>query len=302
MNPLFTKPQLTPLLSNDALARLERMRLNSTRRFTNRSRGEHLSGRGGTSTEFHDYRDYAAGDDLRYVDWNIFSRLHRPYLKLYRQEEEMHVVVIVDASTSMLFDNKLLRARQLAAAFGMMGLIANERVSVYAPAKLGNSVDRLPPSRGRVSLRKMFSFLEKIEGGGDAPLEHAIQSVLKHHKGRGVVAVLSDFLTLGDMKRAFNMLYSTGLEIFAVQILGPSEIDPEVSGDLRFVDAETQHTLDVSNAADLLSIYQEYRQQYQADLEQMCLRRDGRFLSISADEPVEQVLFDLMRRRGWVTS
>jgi uncharacterized protein (DUF58 family) len=290
------------LLSNDALARLERMRINSTRRFTNRSRGEHLSGRGGTSTEFHDYRDYAAGDDLRYVDWNIFSRLHRPYLKLYRQEEEMHVVVIVDASTSMLFENKLLRARQLGAAFGMMGLIANERVSIYAPAKQGNNVERLPPSRGRVSLRKVFGFLEKLEGGGDAPLEQAIQSVLKHHKGRGVVAVLSDFLTLGDMKRAFNMLYSTGLEIFAVQILGPSELDPEVSGDLRFVDAETQHTLDVSNAADLLSIYQEYRQRYQDDLEQMCLRRDGKFLSINANESVESVLFDQMRRRGWVTS
>lgn len=214
----------------------------------------------------------------------------------------MHVVVIVDASTSMLFDNKLLRARQLGAAFGMMGLIANERVSVYAPAKTGNNVDRLPPCRGRVSLRKVFGFLEKVEGGGDAPLEQAIQGVLKHHKGRGVAVVLSDFLTLGDMKRAFNMLYSSGLEIFAVQILGPSEIDPEVTGDLRFVDAESQFTLDVSNAADLLSIYQEYRQQYQADLEQMCLRREGKFLSISSDDPVETVLFDLMRRRGWVTS
>ena len=107
--------QFTSLLENSTLARVERMRLTPLRRLTNRSRGEHLAGKGGTSTEFNDYRDYVAGDDMRYVDWNIFSRLNRPYLKLYRHEEEMHVVVLLDASSSMLFGSKFERARQLAA-------------------------------------------------------------------------------------------------------------------------------------------------------------------------------------------
>ena len=81
------------------------MRLLPMRRMTNRSRGEHLAGKGGTSTEFNDYRDYSAGDDMRYVDWNIFSRLNRPYVKQYRHEEEMHVVILVDASATVLFEN-----------------------------------------------------------------------------------------------------------------------------------------------------------------------------------------------------
>ncbi|MCA9044091.1 MAG: DUF58 domain-containing protein, partial [Planctomycetaceae bacterium] len=81
--------QFTPLLGNDVLARVERMRLNPLNRQTNRMRGEHLSGKGGTSIEFRDYRDYVAGDDIRYVDWNIFARLNEPYLKLYAHEEEM---------------------------------------------------------------------------------------------------------------------------------------------------------------------------------------------------------------------
>ena len=132
MEPAATKQaQLSTLLDNQTLARLERMRLNPTRRLTVRSRGEHLSGKGGTSTEFTDYRDYVAGDDVKAVDWNIFSRLHRPYVKLYRHEEEMHVVSIVDASSSMQFDGKFERARQLAAAFGLMGLMNVERVSTF---------------------------------------------------------------------------------------------------------------------------------------------------------------------------
>src|SRR6478735_5808724 len=120
--------KFTDLMDNATLARVERMRLLPLRRQTNRSRGEHLAGKGGTSTEFNDYRDYSAGDDMRYVDWNIFSRLNRPYVKLYRHEEEMHVVVLVDASASMQFGDKFLRARQLAACFAIMGLMNIEKV------------------------------------------------------------------------------------------------------------------------------------------------------------------------------
>src|SRR6476469_4946740 len=107
-----TTKQFTALLDNNTLGRVERMRLLPLRRLTNLSRGEHLAGKGGTSTEFNDYRDYVAGDDMRYVDWNIFSRLNRPYVKQYRHEEEMHVVVLVDASASMQFGDKFLRAKQ----------------------------------------------------------------------------------------------------------------------------------------------------------------------------------------------
>ena len=101
MSELGTRPQLTPLLSNETLARVERLRLHPNRRLTNQTRGEHSVGTGGATIDFADYRDYVAGDDIRYVDWNIFARLQRPYLKLYSHEEELHVVIILDASASM---------------------------------------------------------------------------------------------------------------------------------------------------------------------------------------------------------
>jgi len=292
--------QLTPLLDNSTLSRLERLRINATRRFTDKRRGEHLSGRGGTSTEFSDYRNYVAGDDVRFVDWNIFARLHRPYLKLYHEEEEMHVVILIDASTSMLLEAKLEKAKQLAAAFGLMGLFAAERVSVVAFNALETAPAALRPCAGRAGMSRLLRFIENIEGGGNEPVEIGVEAFLKQHFGRGVVVLLSDFLTFGDLTKGFNRLFSSGLEIFAVQILAPTEIEPPISGDTRLVDSETDGVLDVTCNADLLNLYSEYRIAHERTITSLCHERSGRFVSIdSAAEPA-WVLFDLMLRKGWI--
>ncbi len=295
----MSAPQLTTLLTNRDLDRLARLRINAARRLTNRSRGEHLAAKGGTSTEFCDYRDYAPGDDMRFVDWNIFSRLNRPYVKQFHHEEEMHVAILVDASNSMLFEGKFALARQLATALAVVGLRNQEKVSVYALRSAGAAA-RLAPCTGRANQAKTLRFIEGIEGGGDAPIEQGIESFLRQHSGRGVVVVLSDFLTGGDLKRAFSLLHGSGLEVFALQILGPGEIDPDISGDLRFFDSETAAHLDVSSAADLLAIYHEYRAAHQQMIETLAQQRSGRFLSVSASEPFERVFFDLLRRKGWI--
>lgn len=295
----MSESQLTSLLTNRDLDRLGRLRINATRRFTNRSRGEHLAAKGGTSTEFCDYRDYSPGDDVRFVDWNIFSRLNRPYLKQFHHEEEMHVAILVDASSSMLFENKLLMARRLAAAFGVIGLRNQEKVSVTV-LRSKTPPARLRPCSGRVSQAKLFKFLEEIEGGGDVPIDQGIEVFLRNHTGRGVAVVVSDFLTAGDLRRALNLLHSAGLEIFALQVLGPGEIDPELSGDVRFVDTESAAHLDITSAGDLLAIYQEYRAAHERMVESLCQQRSGRFVSINAAEPFDRIFFDLLRRKGWI--
>jgi uncharacterized protein (DUF58 family) len=298
--PAAGSAQVTTLFSNAVLSRLERLRINTQRRFTDRRRGEHIAGRSGTSNEFSDYRDYVAGDDVRFVDWNIFARLHRPYLKLYHQEEEMHVAVLVDASASMQFDGKLERARQLAAAFAVMGLFGTEKVSVHAFNALGASLSSIGPCRGRANLSTVLSFVEGIAGGGDEPVDQAVEEFLKRHSGRGVAIILSDFFTFGELHRTFNRLFSAGQEIHAVQILAPAELDPELTGDTRLVDSETSATLDVSFNADLLALYHEYLESLSRDLWALCRRRAGRFLSASSAEPLNDILFDRMRRGGWL--
>ncbi len=292
--------QFTPLVGNDVLARVERMRLNPLKRKTNRMRGEHLSGKGGTSIEFKDYRQYVAGDDIRYVDWNIFARLNEPYLKLYAHEEEMQVVILLDASSSMEFEGKFELARQIAASLGVMGLMSVEKVSVYSCGTRQHGPVKLPPTSGRAGLKKFFRFLENIEPGGEFPIEHAIESVLQHHRGRGIAIVLSDFLTLGKVSRSFNLLHGAGLELYAMQVLGPSEIDPDMTGDLRFVDCENNLTLDVSSVGELLGIYHEHRIGLENHLAAEARKRNGRFVSLSSAMTVKEIVFETLLRRGWV--
>jgi len=295
-----TAAQFTRLLPNDVLARVERMRLSPVKRLTNRQRGEHLSDKGGTSIEFADFRDYVAGDDLRHVDWNIFSRLNHPYLKLYAHEEDMHCVLILDGSTSMAFEGKFELARQIAAALGIMGLMNVERVSVYGCTARQKEPVYLPPCAGRASLKRFISFLEELESGGDVPVEAAIEMALKRHRGRGIAVVLSDYLTFGDVVRSFNLLHAAGLEIYGLQVLGPSELNPELTGDLRIVDSETEQTVDISSIGELLGIYHEHRMALENHLTAECRRRNGRFLSFASNEPIKTLLFDKLLRRGWI--
>jgi uncharacterized protein (DUF58 family) len=297
---MSTPARMTTLFENATLARLERLSLAPHRRLTNRSRGEHLAGKGGTSTEFHDYRDYSAGDDVRYVDWNIFARIQRPYLKLYRFEEELHVVTIIDGSSSMRFGQKLERARQLAAALSMMALLRQEKVSLYSCGQNGTAPRQFKPCTGRSNLRKLLRFVESLDSGGDETIDSAVTQVLKYHHGRGIAIVLSDFLTFGDMDTAFNRLFSAGLEVFAIQLLAPEELEPELAGDWRFVDCETSQTLDISSAGDLLDLYHEHLAALQASLDQSCQQRRGRFISVNSQDSLETIVFDSLRRKGWV--
>jgi uncharacterized protein (DUF58 family) len=298
--PVSNVAQVTSLFGNDILHLLERMRINSSRRFTNRASGDHLIGKGGSSNEFADYRNYVEGDDVRYVDWNVFARLNRPYMKTYRHEEELHVVLLLDASRSMAFEGKLRLASQLAAAFGVMGLLNGERVSCWRLNGGEDAVDRLEPCRGRNAMSSLFTFVENVEARGDMPIDEGIESCLRRHRGRGVAVLLSDFLTWGDVPKALNRLFSAGLETLALQILGPSEREPELADDVRLVDCERGTTLDVSGAASLLELYHEYRTAHEMRIAGACAGRGGRFLSLDASARLRWILCDLLRRRGWI--
>jgi uncharacterized protein (DUF58 family) len=305
---LESASRVTTLFSNAVLSRLERMRVRTSRRFTAKNRGEHVSRRRGTSMEFADYRNYVAGDDVRYIDWNIFARLRRPYLKLFHEEEEMHFLILIDASASMGFSGKLDRARELAASFGVMALLGGERVSVavLGGAEGGGEAGpcRLGGLAGRACMGSMLRFIEGIAPGAgtgtDAPVETEIEDALRRHSGRGAALVLSDFLTFGDLGRAMNLVFGAGLELLALQVLAPEEIDPELEGDSRLVDCESGARLDVTAGGALVGLYQEYRAAYEAELSTGCRRRGGRFLTTSSRDGLEGVLFDLLRRKGWI--
>lgn len=291
--------QITGLLDNLLVARLEQMRLLSSRRFTNRSRGEHVSRGGGSSNEFKDFRDYAAGDDLRFLDWNSFARLRRPYVKLFHQEEELHLLVLVDQSASMEFEGKAERARQLAAALSLMGLMGGERVSVQAFGDPEQHPVRREVWRGRGRRQDLFRYLENLPVGGETTLPAAMDQFLRLHRGRGAIYLISDFLSPEPLDPAIKRAYSAGLVPYALQVLGPSELRPEMPQDMRLLDAETQAILDVTGTGDLLKLYDGFLAELMDGLSELCKQRGGRFLSLDADLDIGYICKDVLRRRGW---
>lgn len=289
------------LLPPRTINRLERMRFNPRQRLTSRHRGDHLRGRGGSSTEFSDYRDYSPGDDTRFIDWNIFSRLQRPYLKLFHLEEEMNVVIILDASKSMAFDKKFEMAQKMTAALSTIGLHSNEKVSLYIIQNKEQSVpEHISPCSGRFHKNAFFKLIENTEAGGSLQLNEGIEQVVKHHKGKGMAFVISDFMTIGDMNKAFNLLFSNGLAPNALQILAPSELNPELNGDIRFVDSESAAILDISAVGSLTEIYHEYLYNLQTNLSEHCQKRSGLFFCTDSHTDPEDVLLNTMVRRGWI--
>ncbi|MEZ5966765.1 MAG: DUF58 domain-containing protein [Planctomycetota bacterium] len=292
--------RVTTLLTPEVVARAERLTLATRRRLTARGAGGHRSARSGRSLEFKDHRPYAKGDDVRQLDWSLLARTRRPWLRVYHDEEEQHVVLLVDASASMAFEDKLLRARQLAAAIAAMVLRAGDRVSAHAFGG-GTPLRGTPAMRGRAGLSPLFTFLEGVEAAsGQDTLERALTSLTPRLGGRGAVVMLSDFLTHGDLSRAANLVAGAGFEPIGVQILGPSELAPELQDDVRLVDSETDTFLDVAASDDVLAYYHAALRTQERRLADLCAGRGGRFTRVDASVDPLATLFGPLRRGGIV--
>lgn len=296
-------PEVSALLDNAVLQRLERWRPAFSGRFTNRLKGGHLARKGGNSTEFVDYRDYVAGDDLRHVDWNLFARLRRPFLKTFHHEEVSHLLIVVDGSNSMLREGKFERARQLAAACAIMALRGTERVSVHVLQDgQAGLPSKLPVCSGRASTGRLLNFLEKAAGGGREGIDLGMEEAVRTRSLRGVALVISDFLTFGDLAKSMNRLFTGGLEVWGLQVLGATEMEPSLEEELRLVDSESDAVLDISPTPLLLQIYHEQLAALCDEVAQLCRQRAGRYLRLNAGDSLATQLFDQMPRAGWMVS
>src|SRR5215467_10651282 len=230
--------QTQPLLEPDFLARLEQLELVSRKIFMGRMKGERRSKRKGQSVEFADYRNYVVGDDLRFLDWNLYARLDRLFLRLFMEEEDLHFYLLIDNSLSMDFGTptKLHYAKQVAAALGFIGLVNLDRVVVEAFNDRLTQI--MPPLRGRRSLWRLLDFLGTLEPGGPSELKRALRTFSLKCSGKGIVILLSDFMDKGGYEDALRYLVARQLDIYAVQILSQEEIEPEVVGDLKLTDVE----------------------------------------------------------------
>ena len=284
------------LFDETFLRRLEQLELASRRMTAGRMKGERRSVRRGQSVEFADYRTYASGDDLRQLDWNVYARLERLFIRLFVEEEDVTVHVLVDASRSMDFGepNKLDFARRAAAALAYLGLAHLDRVSV---AFLGDGhASMLRPLRGKGRVVDVFRFLAEPRPERRTGLAEAARDYAGRLRGSGPLILISDLMDSGYLD-ALRSLAGTRCQLSILHVLAPEELEPDVAPDARLVDSETGVGIDVGGDSDLVERYQDRLATWQAELSDFASRRGGAYVAVPSDLDLADLLFDILRRR-----
>jgi uncharacterized protein (DUF58 family) len=287
-----------PLLESTFLRKLDRLSILTRRAMAGDIQGERRSPKRGSSVEFADFRPYTAGDDIRQIDWNLYARMERIFLKLFVAEEELSVHLIVDTSASMNWGtpNKLRYAKQVAAAFGYIALSNLDRVSVTAFAA-GAGVAQMPGVRGKRGAVPLFGFLQKLPAAQSGDLAKSCRHYIQTARTPGPLLLCSDLLDHG-WKDAISALSSRPFEITLMHILAPQELEPELDGDFRLVDAEGGPAVEISADLDLLRRYRENLASWREEIESFCNGRGISYLPVDTAVPVEEFVLGRMRRRG----
>jgi uncharacterized protein (DUF58 family) len=279
------------------LAQLERLSLLSRRTFRGSVKGERRSPRRGSSVEFADYRAYGHGDDLRYVDWNIYGRTDRLHVKLFVNEEDLCLHLVVDASASMGVGapSKLHYAVRLAAALGFVGLANHERVGVGVLRE--RVAEGFPPSRGRGQILPVMDFLGQVQPGGGTSLDDGLANYAMRARDPGLAVVISDLLDPAGYERGVRALLEQRFDVHLMHLLSPEEMNPTLTGDLRLVDSETGEMRDLSVDGEALRGYRQRLHAYLERLETFCRSQEIGYHRVITDTPVEAFVVAQLRGR-----
>ena len=294
----FLPSEVDPTVFDEAFLRqLERLLLLMKSPVRGGLKGGRRSVKRGQSAEFADYRDYSLGDDLRQLDWNVYARLERLFVKLFVEEEDVTATFLIDVSASMDTGRppKLIFAKRAAAALGYIALASEDRVAI---STLGGRV-----GRRQASLRgsgRVFRLLSSLSGigitAGETDLLAAARHAAAQLTGRGVLVLISDLLD-ANAGRAVRELAGTSAELIVLHVLSPDELDPKLEGDLRLVDSETDEGVDVTIDLATLDAYKTRLAAWQAEFAAICAKRRASYVPVPSDLPLTDLVFAELRRR-----
>jgi uncharacterized protein (DUF58 family) len=225
------------------LSQLEALRLRTRKEFLGSHPGSYSSPRRGTSLEFSDYRRYAPGDDLRYIDWGIYARSDRLFIKVFRQEVDLFAYVFIDASASMAFpsrEEKFLPAAHVALALSYIVLANHDHVKLHLLQSARNTASQF--FRGRRRMRDCVEFASSAAPGGALDFAFALSEHLQRIRRPGKAIVVSDFLMpAASCQQGLNLLRASNLDVVALQVLSRYEVDPPLPhGSVELIDSENQ--------------------------------------------------------------
>lgn len=278
------------------LRKLERLHLIAKRLSWAGAKGEHTASRKGFSLEFSDYRRYQRGDDLRYVDWNVYRRLERLLVKVFTAEEEMNIYLLVDTSRSMGEGRpaKLDYAKKVAAALGYIGLKNLDRVGgatfaarLQAPLTLG---------RGRKQILTLFNFLNRLSCAGETDFRAAIHSFTTLFPHPGFVVVVSDLFDPIGWRAGLEELSAKRYQVLVIHVVDEQELDPKSMGDVALVDVEGGRERKFFLDDDLLRRYRVELANYLRDIEAVCAARKIDYLRAATHVPFDDFVLRMLRQ------
>jgi uncharacterized protein (DUF58 family) len=293
-----TTRKLTELLDAKFMARLDSLDVLSRRILQGKLQGERRSKRRGESVEFADHRPYVVGDDLRFVDWNVYGRLEQLFLKLFLAEQDLTVHILADASASMEVGepSKALFMKRLAAALGYVSLVNNNRLTVSLFAD--GLRTQLRHMRGRAYLPELAEMLLTTECEGLSDFEKACRDVSTGRVGSGVTVVVSDCLFKEDYEGALRRLIGPNYDLYVIQVLSPQEIEPDLAGDLTLLDIEDGDTAEITVSSALIKYYKRNLAAYCNELKGFCTARGAAYVRAISSDSVELLVLNYLRRIG----
>ena len=290
------RKKLTDLLDPVFMSRLDTLDVMSRKILQGKLQGERRSKRRGQSVEFADHRPYVAGDDLRFVDWNVYGRLEQLFLKLFLEEQDLTVHIVADASASMSFGepSKELFIKKLTAALGYVSLVNNNRVTISFIAD-GVTV-QLANMRGRNYLNNMAECLLTTDCDGPSNFDSACRQLAAGRIGSGVMVVLSDFLFKEGYDSGLRRLIGRQYDLYAIQVLCPQELSPNLNGELKLIDIEDADAAEITVSSALSKYYKRNLTAYCNELKNYCTSRGAVYVLANSADSVESLVLNYLRR------
>lgn len=296
------------LLTAESLRRLDHLELETRRVFAGQIKGERRSKRKGISIEFADYRHYTRGDDLRFMDWNIYGRTDRLFIKVFYEEQDLQCNLLIDTSLSMDFGSphKLDYARRLAAALAYIGLKNNDLMGLTSfhgntggpGGGTAAAADRMRPTRGRHQVRRTLAWLDGLKPDGAASLRDICRDFSLRPGARGIVVLISDLLDPAGHESALRYLIRDNLNVHVLHLLSPQEIRPDLDGHIELHDIETDEKIDLTVNARLREIYMRNVEAWTTQVQDYCTHYGMAYSLVDTSISVEDLLLKHLRAKG----
>ena len=282
------------------LRKLEYLDVVAKKILSGRIKADRMSMRRGTSVEFEDHRSYAVGDDLRFLDWHIWGRLGEFFLKVYKEEENLQLSVLLDCSRSMAFGkpDKFLYGRQVAAALAYIGMGNLDDANLQPFGK--ELRPGMPRMRGKGKTKQMFAFLENLATEGETDLRRSFRRFIALERRRGVVVVVSDLYDIDGVIPAVRYLKSRRHDVYVIHVMDREELDPPIRGDLRLVDSENGSHRDLTVTDALRARYREAFEANCKRVESFCQGSDVGYVRALTNIPFDELVLKILKRGGLV--